>query len=876
MDAKIFTGSERVPHGLGSAFEHGGLYLERESGPWSADDAEALKVFAGELGALLRAHSRYAEAAAGPSEGTLSHPAFLRSALHLLENSNRYGQPFSLLLIGIESGDGLLLPLREHLRSTDLVAQPEVGTWEVLLPSTDAASVAVVVRKLVESMEQRAQNAAQKPILCIGTATFPDNAADLASLFHHAFADMREARARGTTASDDLAFPASAWEVLRFAGAPGSMRADDWKTHAGEWELEGGNWVSKGAEDNVLVWKAPVAGSFRFICEGWNEHAGELCIFGHALEDRRQPHWGYAFHIGAEGNTGAKLTRQATTMLSIPGFQVEARKTYRLELDYHHAEGRVACFADGKRLFSYRDAFRFPGEELGFYAWGAGAHLRPVEVRMSKTPVPLSAMETADRLLGKGAYQEALERFEEISAQSPAALEGSLARFRQGQCLSRMDRRDAALEIFGALNGTPLEPYAKAEAATWAFEDRPDASPLKGTQLFEEILARFPVSEARMQIYPINMLIRTRARMFGPTRREDLEIRQRLYALAAHAQRPATQQQIRAQSEWGRCCVQLGRWTQAFDETLAFRNSLSSVQKTVASSHNNFHVLALALNRDEHLPAPPFDVESWEMAGYPDWCSGLAGHCVIRRGDPAAFVELARAQKANAPLSFNASQAVLLLLLALRRDAEAAAWLDETLLPVAQSEDYIKAYWIGGLLADARKDDLFHCWIAQMARTLLNAGLRSPVSRSLSVLKARWAIESCQWDTAARALQGLAAPDLLYHFSDGLLFQALLSSLGFLKDPPRTALAISVDRRLAGTEWELARAFLGQQEPKPTASWPHSLWRPEWRLWLALWLEHRGQKSEAREIASTCLDSRYGSSYLQPSFVALLSRCKTE
>lgn len=363
--------------------------------------------------------------------------------------------------------------------------------------------------------------------------------------------------------------------------------------------------------------------------------------------------------------------------------------------------------------------------------------------------------------------------------------------------------------------------------------------------------------------------------MFGSTRHEDLEIRRRLNALAASAQRPATQQQIRAQSEWGRCCAQLGRWEQAFDETLAFRNTLSSVQKTVASSHNNFYVLALALNRDEHLPAPPFDVEGWEMAGYPDWCSGLAGHCVIRRGDPAAFVELARARHANAPLSFNASHAVLFLLLALRRNAEAAAWLDETLLPIAQSEDYIKAYWVGGLLADARNDDLFHRWIAQLARTVLNTGARSPVSRSLSVLKARWAIEACQWDAAARALQGLAAPDLLYHFSDGLIFQAMLSSLGFLKDLPKSALALSIDRRLAGTELELARIFLEQQEPKLSASWPHALWRPEWRLWFALWLEQRGQKAEAREAASACLDPRYGGSNLQPSFEVLLGRCKT-
>ncbi|HYF49898.1 MAG TPA: hypothetical protein VEJ63_10855, partial [Planctomycetota bacterium] len=74
------------------------------------------------------------------------------------------------------------------------------------------------------------------------------------------------------------------------------------------------------------------------------------------------------------------------------------------------------------------------------------------------------------------------------------------------------------------------------------------------------------------------------------------------------------------------------------------------------------------------------------------------------------------------------------------------------------------------------------------------------------------------------------------------------------------------------TRLELADMFLGKCPAVPTQKWPHPTWRSEWRLWLAIWLEQKGQKKEAHDIAKPALDSRYGNTHSQPALRRLVER----
>ena len=141
-----------------------------------------------------------------------------------------------------------------------------------------------------------------------------------------------------------------------------------------------------------------------------------------------------------------------------------------------------------------------------------------------------------------------------------------------------------------------------------------------------------------------------------------------------------------------------------------------------------------------------------------------------------------------------------------------------------------------------------------------------------STCRARWALEGGDLEGAAEVLEGVAAPSRTMPFTDGFLLQVMLSSLGKLKSPGVEELAEASEILLAGTSLDLARMFRGEKDPAPNELWPDQNFHPEWRLWLALWLEARGEKSAAREIAESARDSRYGLAHCQPAIEELLKR----
>jgi hypothetical protein len=114
-----------------------------------------------------------------------------------------------------------------------------------------------------------------------------------------------------------------------------------------------------------------------------------------------------------------------------------------------------------------------------------------------------------------------------------------------------------------------------------------------------------------------------------------------------------------------------------------------------------------------------------------------------------------------------------------------------------------------------------------------------------------------------------------FQIEEGFLLQLLLSTLGLIKSPTREELADRCATLLTGTTYDLSQMFLEKKEPRPNELWPHPLWRPEWRLWLALWLEARGDVQRAREVALPAVDKRFGLTNSQPALEALMERTRT-
>jgi hypothetical protein len=141
-----------------------------------------------------------------------------------------------------------------------------------------------------------------------------------------------------------------------------------------------------------------------------------------------------------------------------------------------------------------------------------------------------------------------------------------------------------------------------------------------------------------------------------------------------------------------------------------------------------------------------------------------------------------------------------------------------------------------------------------------------------TICEARWALDWGDMETAAEVLEGVPPPPRTMPFTDGLLLQVLLSTAGALDTPSAEELEKDAEFLLAGTSLDLARIFLGKKDPVPGGMWPDRLWHPEWRLWLALWLEAGGDKGAAREIAEGARDPRYGLTYSQPAIESLLER----
>jgi diguanylate cyclase (GGDEF)-like protein len=654
------------------------------------------------------------------------------------------------------------------------------------------------------------------------------------------------------------------WSTIRFGPGDHPIIESEWTAEEGKWRLDHDHWASDGV--GMLCWNNPVPGSFRFSCEAWVDKVGaEISLFGHRPapgSSNYQYAGGYFFQLGAEFNAVVKLARHKADVLVKSSLQLEPGRRYRLELEYQDESGLVHCAIDGKRVFTYRELFPFPGSMLGFYSYGSGAHFRPLELRRQNWNLQIPALRAADGHYQHSHYAEALERYLDIARHVPKRIVGLEATLKAGLCLAALGRRDEARRTIRGLAGTMFEPFALAEEAKLEIGNNPDAQPARALELFNALFERFPESQARASVFDGADHIALIPRCFSGSRSKDIDIQIKLNRLGVASFDPPADSQMRCQSRIAVMQCSLAQYQEGLREHLAFGQRLSSRQRTT-----HFHylgalaLLALATGREDLLPDNFYDDA---VNGPVDFYSSLLVHIVVRKNEMETSIQHYM-ESSNQPELF-----ALLIFLSQKDMAAASKVFTKLLLGARKHNDLSEYFKLGSILIDAGSAELFEN-LNKAYADLWSADDTSP-KEVRRLFNARRTLESGNVEAAIAPLSGFV-PVITYEFNRPIyLLQILLSSLGLLKNPTLQELREKHEQILSGTMLDLAKMFLGEREPHPNELWPHPLWRPEWRLWLGIWLEAKGRKREAHEVVAPSRDPRYGLTHCQPAIDALLTR----
>ncbi|MFC1672152.1 tetratricopeptide repeat protein [Planctomycetota bacterium] len=679
------------------------------------------------------------------------------------------------------------------------------------------------------------------------------------------------------------------WEVVKFGPDDHPVTEDEWTAVLGTWQLDGDTWTTTDRGDRILVWNVPLYGAHRFICEGWVEGNGELALVTHgpSPETAGGDYYkvideGYFFQFGAEVNTCSKLTRRGHDVMARPAFCLEPGRHYRIEMSYQ--DGWLHCFVDGKLVFEYRELFPLTGRHVGFYGYGTGTHLRPLELHREAWGLKAPVMRTADDLLRQGYYGAALKQYGDIAANIPHRLEGDEAQLKRAICLVHLGKRDEARGVLRELKGSQLEPFALAEEAMLDFRDLPDVGdPGRGAELFHQLHRRFPKSQAKARILEVVREIRWNEYLKdGNTLTRDLEIRAEITKLGTMTFEPPVLSQIYSARILVTTLMGLGRWSEALAEVIRFRDQLRPEQHAVHRLMITQAEAALANGREDYIPGFVAGEAFWSLADL-HRCLDIPIHTAVRI-DPegaASFYETqaARIEQAGEKGDQGACKRYLLWCL-VNGDLEGAEWtVARNVESVNFGTDVHPNQFVirnmSYIVTASRQEPLMDIWMDRLEREI---GKRDNALHVLTlkyvagICRARWALEGGDPDGAAEVLEGMAPPPRTIPFTDGVLLQVMLSSLGKLKSPGDEELAEASEMLLAGTALDLARMFRGEKDPVPGELWPHHLFQPEWRLWLALWFEVRGDADKAREMAESVRDTRFGMANCQPAIEALLER----
>lgn len=654
------------------------------------------------------------------------------------------------------------------------------------------------------------------------------------------------------------------------------LKEDEWTPLTGNWKLENGQWVTETGMEHVLIWNVPVTGSFRFTCEGWVEDHGEFSIIGHGPSVRAKGadiYRGYFFQFGAEQNTCTKLARHEHDVMAVPGMSIEPGRRYTLTMEYN--DGWIQCFIDNKRIFTYRELFPFSGKTIGLYGWGKGVHFTPISVRRQLWGISIPAMQLADDLFNTGLYRPAMMRYDQIVENVRHALKIHEATLKKGMCLDKLRKQEEARTIFQSLHGTTLEPFAMAEEARMETNRKHNPHPEKAVEIFSELLKKHPKSQARIEVLDIvSRINRDRILPAAPMQRE-MKTRHEFYRLGAITAHPPAQSQLN-------CFLMLFRTTWYLGK---FNDTVTLLSRAVEETHPatlkrmgiNTSLAMLSLAAGNTALVTDLSVNN------------LSRIAELRPGDTACLFAHLAGIAPDMPLP--EETAILLTTATLLRNkklAESKKGLRPKIPPIFIGNDdnpLLGPTVLMSIFMDTEDDAFFnhlltHISTVQPKKELLPAR-RIVYNSAPSMFTAQRQIELCRFELAADSFQELddlsppqncMSPTLRNIYDLSMLIPVFLSTLGYMKTSVLKKYRDIYQTFLCGPELELCEMMLEKREPRPTENWPQPLWKPELRLWLALWLEEKGEYDKALEITQPAIDSRFGLTNRQPALTSLVQR----
>jgi tetratricopeptide (TPR) repeat protein len=469
-------------------------------------------------------------------------------------------------------------------------------------------------------------------------------------------------------------------------------------------------------------------------------------------------------------------------------------------------------------------------------------------------------------------FETALPRYEEFARHHSGRVEGAEARLKMGLCLKETGRFKEAREVLASLAGGPFEPFAIAETA--AIELHPDSqTPQRGLQMFKELLQRFPESSARFRINEVAQDNRRMGYHWNcETLAADAQICKELEQLGLRtSSRPAQTQMIHYR-RLIRILMQLGQWREALQESREFTSRLQPAQLRAPQYQSPYIVAHVVNGLFEGLPTVSDlgQLQTFEA----EFRMGFVPHVLVQRNEVQAFLDEFQ-PKVNSPefKDTSLSYLVLFALLTQGRREEARQLIENNIMLNMGTNVFIHLR-AAIAASDAQMESTLEKIIAAIPPGS-HPGEERDFERVRGIVRARNALDFGNLSKAAAVLEGTTIMAPHFQIEEGFLLQLLLSTLGLIKSPTREELADRCATLLTGTTYDLSQMFLEKKAPRPNELWPHPLWRPEWRLWLALWLEARGDVQRAREVALPAVDKRFGLTNSQPALEALMERTRT-
>jgi len=386
--------------------------------------------------------------------------------------------------------------------------------------------------------------------------------------------------------------------------------------------------------------------------------------------------------------------------------------------------------------------------------------------------------------------------------------------------------------------------------------------------MLKRITSEFPDSSARNYFPYINALFQPMNWIANLSERSHVSID--LKECIQHDPNPPTMWHIHSAVERAASLGLLGKWRQAWEEMQELYARLTEAQRKHFMFQPSRQVLALATGREEEL-INAYDLTYWSTWSFEHY-TGIPGHCAIRRGEVSEFIQrFRRGDRQKCHFEASIPQIFLFVLLS-HHDLVGARYFIEGMTEAGTlyGGDLLGQ---GYTITDAQDDELVEHWIAKIARFQKDEGAYNQV---VPALRARLALERGDWKTAATHIQQeLSISKGVAFVRLQLLLRIVIGSGADIGLSKREMLK-QAHEQLAGPHLELALICLQEQKPAITDLWPHPKWMPELRLWLALWLEAQGKKSQAYNVAEPAIDNRYGLMHCQPALKKLLQRVSSK